>query len=357
MTDRPIRLFTIDLNFARVADPDDHVVMSTAADWRDLDVDRYVHWAVRHGATMVSAQAWAVGGYAFYDSRLGPRAVGRAGSLLPEAIELAGRLGLPVQSYVTASVDPAIANSRRHWLVPGSRDVVILGDPFPHGFLAPESPWTDLLCDRVAEALGAHPVDWLLIDWFCYGTLTNDLPLVATPYARPLFRELFGRPMPDDPAAIRADEAVAYRREALARQFHRLRDTVRETSPRTRLIFNVPYFAPAEPTWVDHPMLLESDGLFAETSRPEIVDWLLTLRRPDQRVWVTIHGRPDDLVDGEAIAWSDRSTWRHWADRGCDLVAWAWGIPTDARVHPVERPAIREVTDAFQRLAASDRTS
>lgn len=347
-----LRFFPLDLNFARVADPLDSVVMSAAEDWRDIDPAAYFQWQLDHGANVVSIQGWAVGGFAYYPTRLGPRAAGSAGTLLPRVLDMALGAGLPTQSYVTVGANPTYTASRPHWLVPGSEGVEILGDTFQYGFLAPESPYTDILCDRIFELLDAYPVDWMLFDWFCYGSLRHDLPLVATPYTRPLYRELFDRPMPEDRSAISPADELTYKREALARQFRRIRDTVRQASPTTRIVFNVPYFDAAEPIWVDHPMLAESDGLFAESTVPAIVDWLLSVKRPEQRLLTTIYGRPDDVVDGERIVWSDVASWRHWTERGCDLVAWAWPVPPRGTVHPVEQPAIDAVTAAFTELAA-----
>lgn len=96
--------------------------------------------------------------------------------------------------------------------------------------------------------------------------------------------------MPATAEEIAPEECLAYKREIMARFFHRIRETMHRASPGTRAFFNVPFWKPAEALWVDHPMLRQSDMLVAE-STDEIVDWLLSIRRPGQRVMTTIAGR------------------------------------------------------------------
>jgi hypothetical protein len=78
----------------------------------------------------------------------------------------------------------------------------------------------------------------------------------------------------------------------MARQFYRIREAMHKGNPETKANFNVPFFKPEEPMWVDHPMLNECDQLVAESS-DEVVSWLLRIRKPHQRVMMTIIGRPD----------------------------------------------------------------
>ena len=73
-------------------------------------------------------------------------------------------------------------------------------------------------------------------------------------------------------------------------------------------------------------MLNESDGLFAECSSRAVVDWLLDIKRPEQRVMTTVVGRTNDECDP--------NSWRDWYDKGCDFFGYAWGTPPDFRPHP-----------------------
>ena len=108
--------------------------------------------------------------------------------------------------------------------------------------------------------------------------------------------------------------------------------------------FNVPYWEAAEPLWVDHPMLNESDGLFAESSEDNIVDWLLAIRKPHQRVMTTIIGR----VDGDEIC--DPNSWEKWHHKGCDFMGYAWGTPPDFRPHPSYEKGLEVVSSAFKQI-------
>ena len=87
---------------------------------------------------------------------------------------------------------------------------------------------------------------------------------------------------------------------------------------RCKIIFNVPYWRVGEELWQDHPMLAESDGLFAESSN-EVVGWLLKVRKPNQMVMTTIIGLGHNRTDP--------NMWKKWHARGCDFFGYAWGTP------------------------------
>jgi hypothetical protein len=263
--------------------------------------------------------------------------------MFPALYGLAVQAKMPTWSYFCVGADLIMSNLRDAWVVPTSRQFA------PHGFLAPESPWTDLLCERIAEFLTAYPVDWLLFDWFVYGHLRpNEFPVQPAWFVKEPFAEIIDRPMPERAEEITAAESLRYKREVLARQFHRLQATVRRHSPKTRIIFNVPYWGAHEAIWEDHPMLRESDGLFAESSDDAVVEWLLEVRRPEQRVMTTVIGR----LDGEHC---DPQSWRKWVARGCDLMGYAWGTPPDFRPHPSYEAGLRIIREAFAALPGAPR--
>jgi len=329
----PVRLMHCDLNWTVTGPASPH-------EWAFVDPEEYFNWHMEFGTNVMYCQAYIFGGTAFYPTKLGPVAPGPGSQLFPRLYKLARGRGVPVWSYFCVGADLVMSNHCNHWVVPGSRGECA------HGFLAPESGWTDLLCARVREFLAQFPVDWLLFDWFVYGGLKpNETPVPPAEYAKAPFQRIIGRAMPESAAAITPDEQLRYKRAVLAEQFYRLRDAVRQTSPRTKILFNVPYWAPAESIWVDHPMLQESDGLFAECSRRDVVDWLLEIKRPGQRVMTTITGRTED---GEC----DPNSWREWYDKGCDFFGYAWGTPPDFRPHPRYAGQLNIVRRAFREMDA-----
>jgi len=333
-----IKCCCCDLNWAHTGDPVGEVAASAPQDWAFIDPQTYFDWHREIGNNVTFCQAYAFGGYAFYPSRLGPVAPGPGSLLLPKLYELAQAAGMPFWSYFCVGANLVMGNMRPGWTVPSAA-----GHP-QSWFLAPESPWTDLLCARIDEFLRQYPVDWLLFDWFVYGDLhTNEYPPQPAWYMREPFEELFGRPLPATAEEIAPAESLRYKREMLARQFRRIRAAVKTASPATKITFNVPYWAPAEAIWRDHPMLNESDGLFAESSDDAIVEWLLDIRKPGQRVMTTVVGR----VDGE---WCDPNSWRKWHARGCDLFGYAWGTPPDFRPHPAHAAGIEIVRAAFHEI-------
>src|SRR3989339_373784 len=199
-----------------------------------------------------------------------------------------------------------IPSMPHEWIVPGSRNERDIG------FFGPETPWTDLLCARVREFLKMYPADWILFDYFFYGGWKPGSPVKPAWFVEKPFKEIIGRNMPDKAEEITEEESLIYKREVLARQFYRIQEAVKETSPNTKIIFDVPYIIPADPLWINHPMLEESEGLYTECSKPEIVDWLLEVKKPDQRVLANILGH---IYEG----WSVPERWKNLLDKGCDL--------------------------------------
>ncbi len=332
---KTIKLFMCDLNWTYFDTPYVHTPPSSAHDWAYIDPQEYFDWHRNFGGNMMFCQAYTFNGVALYPSRLGPNAPGN--QFLPRLLEITRKNGLPFCSYFCIGADLFTNAVRPGWLVPGSRKT----DPF--GFLAPESPWTDLLCARVAEFLRAYPVEAILFDWFVYGSLMPDYAVQPSPYVKVPFEEILGRPMPTDAAEITPEESLTYKREVLARQFRRIRDAVRQTSPETKIGFNVPYWKAAEDLWVDHPMLAESDILFAESTHEDVMEWLLACRKPGQRVMTTIIGR---MEEGQC----DPSSWRKWHARGLDFSGYAWGTPPNFRPHPHYAQELEIVRQAYREI-------
>jgi len=332
---KTIKMFICDLNWTYFDTPYVHTPPSSAQDWASVDPREYFDWHREFGVNIMFCQAYTFNGVALYPSRYGPNAPAPGNQFLPRLLDLAKKQGIPFCSYFCVGADLFTSNVRDHWLVPGSRKVA------PFGFQAPESPWTDLLCERIAEFLKAYPVELLLFDWFVYGSLTPDYPVQPAWFVKEPFREIIGRPMPEEATEISEEESLRYKREVLARQFYRIRETVRQASPSTQISFNVPYWKAAEDLWVDHPMLNESDILLAESTREDVLTWLFQIRKPDQRVMTTIIGRLDE-------AQCDPTSWRKWYERGANFSGYAWGTPPDFHPHPHYAEELEIVRKAFQ---------
>jgi hypothetical protein len=333
---KPIKLFCCDLNWVRLDTPIFGTPPAAPQDWAFINPQDYFEWHKAFGGNVMFCQAYTFGGYAFYPTKLGPVAPGPGRDLFPELFKMARQAHLPFHAYFCVGADLTMSNMRDSWVVPTSRKSMYWG------FLAPESPWTDLLCARVREFLRLYPVEWIVFDWFVYGSLhPNDFAVQPAWFVKAPFKEIIGRDMPEDAAQITPEESLEYKRAVLARQFHRIQEAVHDANPETKIYFNVPYRKPAEPLWVDHPMLNESDMLLAESS-DEVVPWLLKIRKPGQRVMTTVVGRQDGV--------SDPMTWKKWFEAGCDFFGYAWGTPPDFRPHPAYAAALDTVRRAYHQM-------
>ncbi len=308
-------------------------------EWAFVNPEEYFAWHRDFGVNIFYMTGYTLDGYAYYPTKLGPLAPGPGSELFPKLFKLAEKAGLPFSSFFSTGQDLAMSNTRIDWVVPTSRKYEWMG------LLAPESPWVHLLCARITEFLRLYPVQWLNFDCFNYGKYNcNDFPVQPSPFVKGPFKEIIGRDMPEKAEEITAEESLRYKRTIMARLFYRVREAMHQGNPETKANFNVPFFKPAEPMWVDHPMLNECDQLVAESSDEEIVRWLLKIRKPHQRVMTTIIGRPAE--NGVC----DPNTWKKWYEAGCDFFAYAHGTPPDFRPHPSLYDQVEIVRKAYQQM-------
>ncbi|MEK6569730.1 MAG: hypothetical protein AABZ61_00050 [Bacteroidota bacterium] len=329
-----LKLMMFDFNWAKHVHPHEHTGPTAPQDWAFVDPREYFEWHVNFGNNAVFLHAYTHTGYAFYPTKLGAVAPGPGQDLLPRVFEMTRKAKMPFWSYFCVSCDIITNQVRRDWLVPGSEGNLL-------GFLAPESPWTDLLCARMEEFLSEFPVDALLMDWFCYGELDTSYAVQPAWFVEKPFERIIGRRMPEKAESITPEESFKYKREVLAHQFYRLRDVARRVSPQTKLIFTPPYMRPADPFWVDSPMVNESDGLLAEFSKPEIMDWLLTIRKPHQCVIAT------PMASGVELS---AETMKELYAKGCGLNGYFWGTPPNFMPHPSFRKHLEAVSKTFKEL-------
>jgi len=335
---RPIKLFCCDLNWSRSADQQ-ALPPAMPQDWAGLDPAEYFAWHRDFGVNIFFLQGYVFGGYALYPTKLGPVAPGPGGELFPKLFKLAQKAGMPFCGYFSTGLNLIASNLRDDWVVPTSRNHLWAG------LLAPESPWTDLLCARITEFLKLYPVEWINFDCFNYGKYdSNDFAVQPSPHVKGPFREIIGRTMPETSAEITPEESLRYKREIMARQYYRIREAMDAGNPATKANFNVPFFKPAEPMWVDHPMVAECDQLIAESSDEAIVNWLLSIRKPHQRVMTTISGRPHEP------GLCDPHSWRKWYEAGCDFFGYVHGIPPDFRPPTAYRDQVEVVRQAYQQM-------
>ena len=335
---RPIKLFCCDLNWIARKGPQVAITPALPQDWAYINPEEYFAWHRDFGVNIFFLQGYSWCGYAFYPTKLGPVAPGPGEELFPKLFKMAQKAGLPFCGYFCIGMDLYTSNLRNEWVVPTSRSYS------PQGLLAPESPWTDLLCARITEFLRLYPVEWINFDCFNYGKYnSNDFQVQPSPFVKTPFKEIIGRDMPEKASDITPEESLKYKREIMARQFHRIREAMHKGNPRTKANFNVPFFKPAEPMWVDHPMVNECDQLVAESS-DDVVGWLLKIRKPHQRVMTTIIGRPGD----KGVC--DPNTWKKWYQAGCDFFGYAHGIPPDFRPQPALSEQVAIVRQAYHQM-------
>jgi len=341
-----MKVFICDLNWVFVEKNESHnsfnQIPSAPHDWAFIDPKEYFDWHINFGNNALFFQAYTFCGYAFYPTKLGPVAPGKGQELLPKLYEMCKKERIQFMSYFCVGTDLTMTNLREDWVVPGSRNYK--PKEWHFGFLAPESPWTDLLCERVEEYLRTYPSEWIFLDWFGYGSVYSDYKVQPAWFVKKPFKEIIGREMPEDASEITPEENLKYKREVLARQFYRLKKVVNETSPETKILFNMPYWFANDPLWANHPVMNESDMLFAECDIEDVMEWLLKVKKPEQRVMTTVIGRIED----DSLC--DPNAWEKWYSLGCDVLGVAIPKTPDFRPPECYSEKIKIIKDAFKRI-------
>jgi hypothetical protein len=340
-----MKLFCCDLNWSVYDEPFPYTVASAAQDWAHIDPDEYYDWHLDFGNNIVFCQSYTWSGYAFYPSKLGPLAPQKGAQLLPRLYERAKKDKLPFMGYFYLATDLMFSNLYKEWTIPNSWIS-------KYGLcLAPEGPWGELICARINEYMRMYPeTDWILFDGFAYGW-SNDCPVQPEWFVKKPFKEIIGRNMPEKAEEIDPEESRKYKREILSRFFYRVKEAVNSVNPNTKLLFNcASYWESENPLLADHPVLHESDALYAECSRDDVMNWLLEQKRPEQRVVTTIIGRTSDLETVIDKSLTDPEQWKKWYEKGCDFFGYAWGTPPDFRPHRKYAEQLEVVRQAFHAM-------
>ena len=159
---------------------------------------------------------------------------------------------MPFMAYMSVNYESGPDGVwKRHpeWVVPGTRI-----------FTAPESGWTELLCQRIREFLKQFPVEWMAFDGFAYGGLLR----LSRPAGAVCGAAVSADHRASDAGQGQRDHAGGKPRVQTRGDgptVSAIRDAIKETSPGTQIGFNVPFWKADDPLWSDHPCSNESEML------------------------------------------------------------------------------------------------
>ena len=206
-TPRTIKCLNCDLNWVRDGEK---TRPATAADWANLDPQEYFDYHRRFGNNLFFFQAYNAAGFAYYPTMLGNVAPGRGVQLLPRLWDLSRQAKLPFMAYMCVNYETgpeSVAHRHPGWLIPGTT------------MFAPESGWTQLLCQRFASSSASFPSNGSLSTGSTTAVWEANIPSSQPLMSRRRLREIIGRAMPARQEEITPEEHLRYKREIMARQF------------------------------------------------------------------------------------------------------------------------------------------
>lgn len=96
---KTIELFNCDLNWSRFDYPISTCSVSAPQDWANVDRKEYFDWHRDFGNNVMFCQAYTIGGYAFYPTKLGAAAPHPGNQLFPRFYDLSRETGKRYGTY------------------------------------------------------------------------------------------------------------------------------------------------------------------------------------------------------------------------------------------------------------------
>jgi hypothetical protein len=190
--------------------------------WADADPAEHVNWYAALGCNVIQSFAVSCNGYAWYKNGIVPEQPGLKYDFLTEQVKMAHQKNIKVFGYFCAG-------SNTKW-----------GEEHPDlSYGIPSSPhipytntYLDYLCASIEDAIKKTNMDGVFIDWLWNpgATMEPYPPLKWLDCEQVMFGELMNQPFPGKDK-ITPETELQFRRNAIARCWKRIRETVKKTKP------------------------------------------------------------------------------------------------------------------------------
>jgi len=243
--------FNVDFNWCNghIASPE----MFTGA-----DAAKIVNWY----KTMNVDNFWTFGttynGYAWYDSKIAPKAVGLKGDFLNETTNLGHEMGMTVYAYVCLGDNP--------WLISKNPEIARVDEKW---FRMPFTDWyLEYFCSVIDEILRVSEVDGIVIDWFRYPKNKRSVWIADE---KRLYEQLMGEKFPA--SDIPTNLLTEFERRSLSNAWHKISRTVHKYE--NKIIWtNHPFDFIDDPVWQGHVLLKEVDYVLNECPNFDFLKWI-----------------------------------------------------------------------------------
>lgn len=271
----PLKSFNVDFNWyeGKAAPPDLFV---------ECDPKKLVEWYKGMHVNNFWTFGTTYNGYAWYDSRLAPKAVGLRRDFLAETVELGHQAGMEVFAY-TCLGDNGMLISRKPEIARVDETMYRL--PLTEWYL-------DYFCGICAEIVRHAPVDGIVIDWFRYPQNRRSRWI---PEERELFRQQMGEAISED-AELPRDVLEEYERRCLEHAWRRI-SQVLHGEYHVKIWTNQPFEKADDPIWNGNILLKEADYVLNECPDFSLLSWIASQAGEDTMVVQNLCGWAGHRLD------------------------------------------------------------
>lgn len=223
-----------------------------------INVDELIDWYVNMGVNNFWTFAVTYNGYAWYDSKIAPKAIGLTYDFMSECVEKGHKKGMSVFAYTNLGDNPYYGTQNPTFCRPDEPlSRIILNDSY-----------LDYFCSLCDESLNTAPLDGIVIDWFRQPQKKRSIWIDEE---KKLFKQIMGETFP----TTDMDEAslIEYERRCLENAWHKIYKTIKSHGD-VKIWTNQPFDKVDDPIWNGHVLMKQADYILNECPDFSLLEWM-----------------------------------------------------------------------------------
>lgn len=303
-TDKPIHAFCIDFNwtghwYAGMALPTEH---------SKADPQKHLKWHKDHNVNTIQTFCVSHNGYAWYDSKIAPKAHGLKSNFLKELVELGHKEGMRVMGYFSPG-------SNVRWLKENLSEVYDNNGMF---HIVYTKKYLNYLSSVITEAVTETGIDGFMIDALFTAPRDSSEKMKWMPCEQEMYVELFNEPFPGVDK-MTPDKELEFKRRSVERCWDAIYTSAKKANPNC-IVWLTCHDLTHPQLRPDSKIYKQADWLMNENSDPQYIKKVRSLVGEKTKLIQCISGWADhkasDLMKTSAgenmgyygFAWADTKT-------------------------------------------------